>query len=65
MKIVETDNFNGDYPDEKFVNIGNIPGEAAKEIAAVINKHCCPAGCSPRYWKVVTNDYILIPGFEP
>jgi hypothetical protein len=39
MKIVETDNFNGDYPNEKFVeNIGYISNkEKAKKIASVIN----------------------------
>lgn len=64
MKIVNTDNFGGDYPNESFLNIGSVGPEAAKEIADVINKHLCGPYDS-RYWKVVENDYELQPGFEP
>jgi hypothetical protein len=64
MKIVETDNFGGDYPDESFLNIGSIPEGAAEEIAEVINKHLCGDGAR-RFWKVVEDDYVLQPGFEP
>lgn len=63
MRIVETDKFGGDYPAEKFL-LGRLNEEAAKEIAEVINKHCS-GGCASRYWKVVKDDYVLLPGFEP
>lgn len=64
-KIVETDNFGGDYPDERFVQ--NLPvlhnEQAAKNIAAAINA-ATPDNHS-RYWKVVPENYELQPGFEP
>lgn len=63
MKIIETDNFVGDYPDEKFLNLPDLKEEHAKEICKAIN-----SGFSdrcPRYWRVVSNDYKLEPGFKP
>ena len=63
MKIVETDNFCGDYPDEKFMNLPNMTAEHAYEVVNDIN-----AGFPedyPRFWKSVENDYVLQPGFEP
>ena len=64
-KIVNTDNYGGDYPSEKFVE--GLPHlatkEQAKRIAETINdlagEHC------DRYWKVVKMPYTLQPGFEP
>lgn len=64
-KIVETDNFGRDYPDESFVNIPPLPKEQCEEIATVINKHCNLQGTASRYWKVVSENYALQPGFEP
>lgn len=61
MRIVETDNYGSDYPNEKFVNIPSLPEESAKIVADAINKHCC----DHRFWKVVPNDYKLQPAFEP
>lgn len=65
FNIVETDNYGGDYPDEKFVE--NLPylltKDAAKKIADAINS-TVPASHS-RYWKVVEMPYELQPGFEP
>ena len=62
FRIVETDNYGSDYPDEKFLNIPALSSkEKANEIADVINKHCCDR----RYWRVVPHDYKLRPGFEP
>lgn len=58
--IVETDNFNGDYPDEKFLLRGLTEG-AAKKIAAIVNDELCES----RFWKVVEEPYTLQPGFEP
>jgi len=64
MKIIETDNFAGDYPDEKFVNIPSMQREAANRVCEEINQACSGATAS-RYWRVVDNDYVLQPGFEP
>jgi hypothetical protein len=63
MKIIETDNFGGDYPNEKFLNLPILDEVAANRIAAAINK-AFPAGY-PRYWRVVKDNYKLQPGFEP
>ena len=63
MKIVETDNFGGDYPDEKFVNLPPMTPEHASEVVIAINKGF--GDYFPRYWKIVRDDYKLQPGFEP
>lgn len=75
MKIVNTDNFGGDYPDEKFVclvltdgtnNDGpllELPQDIAKRIADALNDW--RGERSVRFCKVVPNDYKLRPGFEP
>jgi hypothetical protein len=65
FKIVNTDNFGGDYPDEHFVNLPPMTREAAQEIADTINRHHCNGGYATRYYKVVPSDYALQPGFEP
>ena len=62
-RIVQTDNFAGDYPNESF-ELYPIHPLAAKEIAAVYNKYYGGPNAS-RYWKVVDNDYELAPAFEP
>lgn len=61
-RIVETDNFGGDYPDERFI------GEAFDTRAeAMIEADRRNAGneYSPRYYKVVDSTYELVGGFEP
>ena len=63
MRIVETDNFGRDYPDESFVNLHNMTKEHAERVVDAINKGF-PENYF-RYWKVVENDYKLQPGFEP
>lgn len=63
MKIVETDMFGGDYPNEKFLNLPSLPEEQARRVCEVINT--AVGQHSGRYWKVVENDYKLQPGFEP
>jgi hypothetical protein len=63
MKIVETDNFGGDYPNEKFVNLPSMPKEQCKAVADIVNGYT--GENSSRYWKVVEDDYKLQPGFEP
>jgi hypothetical protein len=65
MKIVETDNYGGDYPDEEFVNLPHLDKDQAERIAKAINAECCRTNSMPRYWKVVEDDYVLQPGFEP
>ena len=64
FKIVDSDNFCGDYPDEKFVNMPVTSEEGCKEIAEIINRECSGSD-APRHWKVVKEDYKLLPGFEP
>jgi hypothetical protein len=64
-KIVNTDNYGSDYPNEKFVE--NLPFPLTEPDAEVI----CDAINSvvrqphPRFWRVVPDDYQLQPGFEP
>jgi len=64
MRIVETDNFGSDYPNESFLNLSRIyDKDKAQTIANAIN-NAYQLNCS-RYWKVVEDDYRLKPGFEP
>ena len=65
FRIVDTDNYGGDYPDERFINLPPMSHEAADEIATAINKHLCNDDYCSRYYKVVPADYQLQPGFEP
>lgn len=60
-RVVETDNYGGDYPNEKFATPYALSEQNAKEIAALFNKLMCHS----RYWKVVKDGYKLQPGFEP
>lgn len=64
MRIVETDNFGGDYPDEKFVNLPLMGVERAEIVAETINV-VFSGPSAKRFWKVVDDDYTLAPGFEP
>ena len=63
MKIIETDNFDGDYPDEQFVNLPSMKEAHAEAVARTINDGFPTS--HPRYWRVVADDYKLRPGFEP
>lgn len=63
MKIVETDNYGGDYPDEKFLNLPHLNKNRAQIICNAIND--CFGEHYSRFWKVVEDDYKLQPGFEP
>lgn len=64
MKIVNTDSYNGDYPNEKFVTgLPWLSPQSAKTICDAINS--TQSADSDRYWKVVDDDYKLQPGFEP
>lgn len=62
-KIVETDNFGSDYPNEKFL-LWAMPHDKAQRIADAIND--AAGEMHDRYWKVVDDDnYKLQPGFTP
>ncbi|MCP4377694.1 MAG: hypothetical protein GY794_16150 [bacterium] len=63
-RIIETDNFGGDYPDEKFINVIPVNLEHAEAIAKAINSAPGADTC-PRYWRVVELPYELQPGFTP
>ncbi len=64
MKLMHTDNFGGDYPDEKFVKeLPRLREESLKQIAKIINDDIGPL--ADRHYKVVADDYVLQPGFEP
>lgn len=67
--IVRTDNFGGDYPDEKFVT--ELPilfdQEQANLICEAINAvaYKQQGYNHPHHWKVEEAGYVLSPGFEP
>lgn len=72
MKIVDTDNFGSDYPNEKFLAKVDSTGktisivmskERAEKVVEALNAGV--SEMSSRYWKVVADDYELQPGFEP
>lgn len=63
-RIVKTDNFAGDYPDEKFVNLPLMNEDKAKKVCSAINL-ACSGLYAPRIWMVKPSDYKLQPGFEP
>lgn len=65
MRIVETDNFGGDYPDERFLDLPVLNEHVANQICQLINTDVNNGITHPRYWKVVPMDYVLIPGFQP
>lgn len=61
-RIVETDNFGRDHPDETFA--GPLLSRAeAQEVADIFN--AAVGERSSRFWKVVEARYVLQPGFEP
>ncbi len=68
MRIIHTDNFGGDYPDERFVE--GLPLMNQKEaecICSAINQANSRWGTwePDRYYRVVDDDYALKGGFEP
>lgn len=62
-RIVNTDNFGGDYPNEKFVEREFSSRHVAQLTADSLNERA--GEHSPRYYKVVETPYELQPGFEP
>lgn len=65
MRVIETDNFGGDYPDEKFATPYSMPEAMAQKVANIFNERWCSGGDGSRYWRVVDDNYKLQPGFEP
>lgn len=65
FRIVNTDNFGGDYPNETFLPLTFQTRDSALRVADAINAELCNNEHSPRFWKVVNSDYKLQPGFEP
>ena len=61
--VIDTDNFGGDYPNEKWIIQAWLSERGAQEIADVLNKES--GENSPRYYKVEQQGYKLQPGFEP
>jgi hypothetical protein len=66
-RIVNTDNFDSDYPDEEFVTgLPRLSEAKLQMLCKVINDLNDPGdGSQARYYKVVPDDYKLQPGFEP
>ncbi len=67
MKLIHTDNFGGDYPDEQFVvGLPNMSEDRLRQVAKLINDLMNPEGHThDRFYRVVLDDYVLRPGFEP
>lgn len=73
-KIIETDNFDGDYPAEVELARKDSEGSTtfifpnekqAQLVCDALNKALSNNTSSLRYYKVVDYQYILQPGFEP
>ena len=65
-RVIDTDNFDGDYPDESFVAVGSRTSEEAQRYADAANKQM--GENAPRHLRVVKHieiTYVLKPGFEP
>lgn len=62
FRIVETDNFGGDYPNESFHG-PHMKYDECETVADIFNAAHGPDGS--RFYKVVHDSYKLQPGFEP
>jgi hypothetical protein len=62
-RIIDTDNFGGDYPNEKVIASGITYKRHADIMVEALNAHGGPN--DPRFYRVVEDDYELQPGFEP
>jgi hypothetical protein len=63
-RIVNTDNFGGDYPNESFTKHRAFKTKSAAQKKADEMNAETP-NWAPRYYKVVELPYTLQPGFEP
>ena len=61
MKIIDTDNYGGDYPDETVIAANITNKRFADTMCQALNDKFC----DHRFYKVVEDDYVLQPGFEP
>lgn len=64
MKIVDTDNFGGDYPDEKNIAENITNPRLARIMCDALNDKECGDHYGARFYKVVEDDYVLEPGFK-
>lgn len=65
-RLVDTDNFGGDYPNEKWATRYTFrTKEEAEAVQTALNNVVCPDMTSARFVKVVEMPYELQPGFEP
>jgi hypothetical protein len=65
-RVIDTDNFGGDYPNESFVAVGIKTEAEAQRYADAANKQMGEHAL--RFLKVVKHieiGYSLAPGFEP
>jgi len=60
-RIVDTDNFGRDYPDERFVVPFAMDEEDAETVCRILNAWSGPD--AQRYYKAVDPEYRLSPGF--
>lgn len=63
MKIIDTDNFGRDYPNETVVAENILHAHFANIMCGALNTDA--GENSSRYYKVVEDNYVLQPGFEP
>jgi len=72
--VVNTDNFGGDYPDEKALAVIDAAGKMrvklfgereAERVATMLNEFDHNGDDSPRYWTTRRASYKLQGGFEP
>ncbi len=65
MRIIDTDNFGRDYPNERFIAIDIESTEMAEVMCDALIARFCAHPCADRFYRVVSDDYKLQPGFEP
>jgi hypothetical protein len=64
MKIIDTDNFGGDYPVEHDIAVGIKDKQKAAVMCEALNARFSGAGAS-RFYRVEEDDYKNGIGFEP
>lgn len=62
--VVDADNFDGDYPNERFVTIPHPEKDYVEDMCQLLNEKYSGEDES-RYYKVVQLPYQLQPGFRP
>ena len=67
MKIIDTDNFGGDYPNETIIAENIRSADLAEVMCTALNyeNSIVYGDNAPRYYVVVADDYVLRPGFKP